>query len=682
MTPSQIPRAVLSEHFQERLDGRRLLGAVFLTYRFDPAFFEQDILPIFLDIPVSHAPAIRLVQLEDALRELPHGVAVYYDSNGLVTDGGSAKLDVSRVAVCHRRGVFHPKNILALVEAVEPDEDGHRPQTLIVACLSANLTRDGWWNNVEVCHCEEIGEGDRTRLKDDLRRFLSGIGRRVGGKVAGDRTTVQAIKGFLSRTEQRVSRRRRGQVLAHLYDGSQSVLDFIEGVAGKQVRGMNLEIISPYFDASPHQLPLESMCDRLQPREVRVFLPMDPTGEAACTAAVLEHVRSLRNTSWGTLPADLVKSGKGEKAQDRRVHAKVYRFFNRNERREILFIGSVNLTSAAHQGSVNLESGFLIEVEGASRADWWMTPDNRRTITCKPPSEDEDSSLMGGTPLSLRYSWHSGESGVYWDAQHPSPALRVLCHGVALFDLLPLSPGTWHALGSEDSAAIRGQLLSTSLFTVEPEGGAPGLLLVQEEGMHARPSLIRDLTPSEILRYWSLLTPTQRADFLSTKATELAASEEGAALIARLERLEGGTTFFDRFGGIFIAFATLEASIEEALQNRKKSHASYRLFGAKHDSLPNLLRMVGTDAQAGKGDIAEQYVTFLCAEQMVRQLRASHREFFEEYPREAAQLKEQLQGMDSVREMLIATSPGMSEFLAWFDQWFLKRAVPAEAEPV
>ena len=67
---ADIPHAVLSEHFQERMKGRRLRSAVFLTYQFDPGFFEQEVLPVLLDVPLSHAAAIRLVQLEDALRRV------------------------------------------------------------------------------------------------------------------------------------------------------------------------------------------------------------------------------------------------------------------------------------------------------------------------------------------------------------------------------------------------------------------------------------------------------------------------------------------------------------------------------------------------------------------------------------------------------------------------------------
>src|ERR1700730_9723408 len=150
------------------LRGRRLVAAVFLTFRFDPEFFEQEILPVFLDVPLSHAAAIKLVQLEDALRSVPHGVVVYYDQNGLVPEAGPARLDVKRIAVRHRTGIFHPKNVLALVESGEPDQDGHRAKSLIVACLSANLTRAGWWENLEVCHTEEIAEGAFTRVREDL----------------------------------------------------------------------------------------------------------------------------------------------------------------------------------------------------------------------------------------------------------------------------------------------------------------------------------------------------------------------------------------------------------------------------------------------------------------------------------------------------------------------------------
>ncbi len=97
-----IPREVLSEHFEARLAGKRLLGAVFLTFQYDPGFFEQEILPVLLDTPVSHAQVARLLQLEGALREVPLGVSVFYDWAGLCPSGYPApRLDVQRLPVRH-----------------------------------------------------------------------------------------------------------------------------------------------------------------------------------------------------------------------------------------------------------------------------------------------------------------------------------------------------------------------------------------------------------------------------------------------------------------------------------------------------------------------------------------------------------------------------------------------------
>ena len=135
------------------------------------------------------------MQMEDLLRDVPHGVAVYYDQNGLVADAKPARLDVRRIAVRHATGIFHPKNVFALVEALDPDEDGQPAQTLIVASMSANLTRAGWWENVEVCHIEELREGELTPVRNDLLGFLDGLERRVFEKASDGHSRPQGNQG-------------------------------------------------------------------------------------------------------------------------------------------------------------------------------------------------------------------------------------------------------------------------------------------------------------------------------------------------------------------------------------------------------------------------------------------------------------------------------------------------------
>ena len=670
------PHAVLSEQLEERLRGRRLMAAVFTTFRFDPEFFEHEILPVFLDVPLSHASAIKLVQLEEVLLSVPHGVAVYYDQNGLVPEAGPARLDWKRIAVRHRTGIFHPKNVLALVEDAEPDEDGHRAKALIVACLSANLTRAGWWENVEVCHTEEIAEGAFTRLHEDLIGFLDGLERRGGEKASDGHASLRAIRSFLRKTAQRAQRSSEGLLHPHFFDGRASVPEFLRQVVGRDLDGMCLEIISPYFDDGPTSVPLDDLINEFRPREVRVFLPRAHTGEALCSREIYEWVRGLPDVTWARLPG-----GKSEDARQRTVHAKVYRFFTTQPKREILFVGSVNLTTPAHRPGGNLETGFLVELSPPRRPDWWLIADTSRPKEYEPRPEDEGNTTTGGTKLSVRFWWNTTTAEAYWDDSSPSPALSVIAHGVEVFRLDGLPSKEWRPLPADACAELHRVLRSTSLLTVVGESREPGLLLVQEEGMAHRPSLLFDLSPADILRYWSLLTAAQRAAFLEARAPEVALLGEGAALVSRYAPLAQEQTFFDRFAGMFLAFGSLERSVRSALREGREREATYRVFGQKYDSLGTLLSRVLTDSAEGKGDPIDHYVIAMCARQLVQGLRRDHGAFWQGHASDAKRLNEQLGALAPLRERLVARHPTeMPRFLDWFDEWFLRRATPVVTE--
>ena len=105
----QAKRLALTEAFHEAMSRQRLVAAVFLTYRFEPGSFEQEVLPAFFDRPFStNDPKVKLAQLEAVLQERPGSVAVYYDANGLKGGEEPAKLDVGRFPVRLERGIFHP----------------------------------------------------------------------------------------------------------------------------------------------------------------------------------------------------------------------------------------------------------------------------------------------------------------------------------------------------------------------------------------------------------------------------------------------------------------------------------------------------------------------------------------------------------------------------------------------
>ena len=685
---SGAPREVLSEHFQERMRGRRLVSAVFTTFRFDPGFFEQEVLPIYFDLPLSHAGAIKRVQLEDALRTVPGSVAVYFDESGVDLDASPAHLDVRRYAVPQRTGIFHPKNVFALVESAEPDEHGRRERALLVGCMSANLTRAGWWENVEAAHVEEIREGDSTRLRDDLDAFLKGLRDRVRDRDrdAGDHAAIRDLRAFLKGTSQREQRSSGGRLHTHFHDGGASFADFLAEATGGALRGMCMEVISPYFDDAGDSAPLQELLDRFRPREVRVFLPRGAGGEGLCAPALYDWVRAQPNVSWGSLAREPIQRGGREDSPARTVHAKVYRFFDPvRGGREVVYVGSANLTRAAHglagRGS-NTESGFVVEVTSAARPDFWLTVDAKRPSAFDAArGEAEGTATSGGTRLSLRFWWDRRVGEVWWEDRRPSPALVVEDRGARLFSREGLAPRQWIALDDAESARLAEVLTSTSLLQVRGEGEAPGVLLVQEEGMAQRPSLLFALTPAEILRYWSLLTLEQRAAFVESRAR---VTDDDDPLVARVEGLAHDETLFDRFAGIFHAFECVEAAVKRALEGGATRDAEYRLFGRKYDSLGTLLDRVSGDAPKHGGDgmdDIERYVLLLCARQLFRTLEREHEDFFAAHREATKTLRGQLDAVDAVRAKVSAADPEMPAFLAWFERRFLQRARPlAETE--
>jgi hypothetical protein len=675
----EINKAVLSEAFQERLRGRRLVAAAFTTFRFDPSFFETEVLPVFLDLPLSHAAKVKLVQLEDALRSVEGGIAVYYDHHGLVADGGSAKLDVRRIPIRHSPAIFHPKNVLALVEESEPNDDGARPKALLCACLSANLTRAGWWENVEVAHIEELEEGGRSNLRDSLLEYVDGLVRvaeqtRVNDEQRQKHPTLAAIRSFLRETTARDRRSADGRLHTHFDGGDSRLVEFITEATGSSLKGMNLEVISPYFDERGESRPLEELMQAFEPKAVRVFLPQNDRGEGLCSGELFAWVKGLPDVNWGGLPKDLLRMGAGAAVKERVVHAKVYRFFEpRRGGRQVLYIGSRNLTQpgCGPAGKGNREAGFLVEATSTARPDWWLSGEAPPCTVFAPRSETEGTASEGGTLLSIRYWWDSERAEASWAGRETSPRLRLEHAGVTVVEVDDVAPGQWTPLDADAGLRLKQALVSTSLLQVHGEGTGPGYLLVQEEGMSHKPPLLFELSAADILQYWSLLTQEQRAAFIEA---HVPVAGDDDPLISRGTTLPTASTLFDRFAGVFHAFECLRERVREALEQGKLREAEYRLFGKKYDSLGTLVDRVLSDTAAGKGDAVEHYLVALCAKQLLRETSRDFPDYWKEHRDDASRLNGQLEAAAQIRQSLAGTQPEMPAFLDWFDDWFLKRA--------
>ncbi|NYF59348.1 hypothetical protein [Micromonospora purpureochromogenes] len=651
-----VPRAVLTEALREKINGREVLAAVFCTFRFDPGFFEREILPALFDLQLHQDPQIRRVQLEEALRPLAGRVAVYYDPRAIVTGDGTACLDVRRIPVRPRTGLFHPKNAFILVRDTSTQE-----RSLVVLTASANLTQAGWWENVECAHLEEIAESGRSRTAPEVQRFLRHL--RTMAKNFATHAALDDIHGVLRTVQPIVQRSANGRLHPHFLfngrPGAQSLVDQLDAVAGQWLRHADLEVLSPYLDKADESVPLETLIDRFQPRKWRVLLP-EEGGWAQCRPELYDWV-CQRGGEWGRLPkAVLARGGKqAAGAAHRTVHAKVYRFFTKD--REITLVGSFNLTNPAHSHRGNVESGVLSGVAVERRPRFWLEAIEEPPPFAQPVGED-DGVDQGYVPLLARYDWASGRAEVLWDGAGDSPPIQVYDRGVHLFEVGHLERVVWTALTADDAAILRERLRETSFLTAVA-GDQRGIVLVHETGMAHRPSILLDLRPADILRYWSMLTAEQRNAYLAEHGEALRGPGEG------LPAERPPDTIFDRFAGIFHGFASLGRAVRDALDEERVEEARFRMFGAKYDSLPVLVEQMASETA---GDPLDRYLMVLCARQLAELIRRRSPAFWASDPAGVSRLEEALSVRAVLREQLISRNDAeMAEFLDWYEPRFL-----------
>jgi hypothetical protein len=250
----------------------------------------------------------------------------------------------------------------------------------------------------------------------------------------------------------------------------------------------------------------------------------------------------------------------------------------------------------------------------------------------------------------------------------------VKARGVELFTITGgrLPARAWLPLSELDPQAIETHLKSSSFLSVTDTDGREGTLLVLEIGMAYRPSLLLDLTPAEILQYWSLLSSDQRAEWLAQRGEELGLVEGGEALVAAREIHEPLETMFDRFAGMFHGFAVLERTVRHVLEQNDERQAEFLICGRKHDSLR---RFIDRIAERRDGDDpVDSFLQLLCADQLVRELKRDWPDFWAKYAAPSGLDAALAAGATIKRQLIEANDGDMERFLDWYERRFLRRA--------
>jgi hypothetical protein len=128
-------------------------------------------------------------------------------------------------------------------------------------------------------------------------------------------------------------------------------------------------------------------------------------------------------------------------------------------------------------------------------------------------------------------------------------------------------------------------------------------------------------------------------------------------------------TVFDRFAGVYHAFEQLIKHVNDAIASGRDKEAESRMFGAKYDSLPLLLKKT---IDRKDGDDVMNYITFLCAKQTKKRIAKAHPEFMKANRKDARVLNDLLKQLPMIRSKLSPQITDSTQFLDWYEKMFLR----------
>ena len=163
---------VISDKLEKVIEDGYVKAAVFTTYNFEPEFFELDVIPILLkqDNAYSVDERVKSHIIRDALMKSTMQLEVFYDAKIFRSEGSqSPQMGYLHHGVNLGNRAFHPKSIYILMHSDEYDQD-----YLIVGAGSNNLSKPGWWDNIEAQHWEVVWDGEiRKKFKNRLQEDVS-----------------------------------------------------------------------------------------------------------------------------------------------------------------------------------------------------------------------------------------------------------------------------------------------------------------------------------------------------------------------------------------------------------------------------------------------------------------------------------------------------------------------------
>ncbi|WP_295390640.1 phospholipase D-like domain-containing protein [uncultured Thiodictyon sp.] len=621
----------LTQGLTAALDGRQVTHALFTTYCFEPEFFETSVVPALLpEAPaLSVHSGLRRLQLERYLHRHPLPIDVYFDAG--VALPGVPWLPYRALPV-GIDGAFHGKVVLLRTASLG------RVQRIrwVLGAGSANLTRAGWWENIEVFHFVPAFDPEAPPAAvlsglSTLLEFLQQTRRRppppesataiLAGELAARPTTG---RGDTSKA--------RFEVFLPGPEQGRFAGSLATALGRRGERADQVEVISPYFPTETPGALVKELLDAAGGKQVHLWLPQDPWHRSGTAVRMAEaDYRALRDepaAHWcrfgnPELREQATPEDPPATAVRRFLHAKVIRVPGR-----VGFIGSVNFSRAAFDR--NFEAGFWFADQDAP---WLETLPDGGAPDCFTP-EPEASLLDQGDAAHPRllasYHWGRRSLGV----ELLAPFARLACGSpIELIPTdgspVPLKLDRRMRLKPATAARIEAALKTQPWLRVRWSKDAPPLSVwVDQAGLQYRPPPAElSLGLWRILDLWRGLDPAHPgSDPDWTSAIEIALSRDGAVQGEDPPPPAGPREdLFEQMSSVHAGLHLLRTRLLAAKEDGDRDTLRYYLRHQRPDTLPTLLdRLDQGDAESAtqRPDLVERWAIL----HWVQQIAEDHSE--------------------------------------------------------
>lgn len=668
----------ISDLVAEYLEGSLVTAAFFSTYSFEPDFFELEIMPLLMSQQVGNSnktylpalstnDAIRWQQLERLMAERQVATSVVYDPSVYKCER-SPRLEIAYHGYSPSFGCQHAKLIAIVLETPEIETSEKKLPQVLFGAGSFNLTRAGWWDNIECGHFVKLSDRWAPRnLCEAITKALVFYQQQAGNHD----TALQKVLGVIDA----LPKSEDNEKLDFYFSGSlneqaqNSFSDFITQYHEYD----QLEVITPYFAESGSNKVISKFLKQFKSR--KILLPLDPRDNtrAKIEKSVFNELKE-HEVCWCSWQTD-VESKLKDSSSPRELHAKVYQMSNQNT--VDLFIGSVNFSYKAFQD--NIEAGFLlrdIKEDNLLSDTINIEPFCFESVQGDVHGDKQDES--GRLPvLNLCYCWKNQilkleRDDISWDSK-----IELVNSSDEKLATLNVLNGCVLKEATIDKKLIEQHLKNTSLLTAK--SFCNGVLkssdiIISQINICVRPSILPPLSLVDLLSIFRgmskprLLLLTEHY----AKLSELSLAYQSGDDIA-VELKSASRNFFSEFSEINSAFYYLNEKLNQAKNENDQRVLNYYLYGKQPDSLYGAFQLLtGDEKDSGEESIEPviRYLSLLSIQDTLQRVENSNKALFKNVCKAVERIES-----SNILSLTDGASPEYNQqFFVWFKQEFLSNA--------